>query len=84
MAPSKVGLSTTPALNLEEVLPTSDNLERVYKFGAENNNKTLYAKDGDATGINKAFTITMETSAAIGATVDVWYSQDGITRTLYT
>ena len=84
IAPVAVALSSAPAVNLTNDIDATQEVESVYKFGSDTTDKALYAKKGDLSGNNQNFTIYMVTKADVGKVVDVYYSQDGITWTLFT
>jgi hypothetical protein len=44
IAPTKVNLTDTPAVNLAQKIAGSGNVEQVYKFGSDTLDKTLYAR----------------------------------------
>ncbi|MCX6824521.1 MAG: S-layer homology domain-containing protein [candidate division SR1 bacterium] len=57
-----------------------ENVDTVIKVGDQNNSK-LVAVDGS--GTTTEFSLTIETKAQVGSTIQVYSSQDGKTRTYY-
>lgn len=84
ISPIKIDTTDEITNNLTKTIGEKVNIKDVYKFGSDTSDETLYVKKDTLTGENDTFTITMETTEPEGKTLNVYFSQDGITWEFFT